>query len=95
ALVALAGPMANFLIAAGAVGVHSLLGLWTVLPGVANLAFFAVIALNLILAVFNLLPIVPLDGGRIAAGLLPRKIAYEYSKIEPYGFFAVMLLVMS
>jgi len=53
------------------------------------------IIINIVLASFNLLPIPPLDGGRIVIGLLPHKQAVSYSKIEPYGIFIVILLLMT
>lgn len=49
---------------------------------------------NLVMFAFNLFPIPPLDGGRIAVSLLPYKLAYKFAQIEPYGFFIVMALVM-
>ena len=81
--VALAGPAANiilaqFLLLAFRVSEFSIL-----LIGI----YF-----NLALAVFNLLPIPPLDGSRIVAGLLPKPLDREYLKIEPYGFLIVLLL---
>ena len=50
------------------------------------------ILINVILLVLNLLPLPPLDGGRIAVSLLPQRIAYRFAQIEPYGF--IILLVM-
>ncbi len=50
------------------------------------------IYINIFLAALNLTPIVPLDGGRVLAGLLPHKQARAYSKIEPYGIFIVYAL---
>jgi len=47
----------------------------------------------LTLAVFNLIPIPPLDGSKILAGLLPARQAYEFSKLEAYGPFVLILLV--
>ena len=51
------------------------------------------IVMNIYLAAFNLIPIVPLDGGRIVAGLLPRELEMKYNRIEPYGLFIVIALI--
>jgi Zn-dependent protease len=53
----------------------------------------ASIFINSALMVLNMIPVPPLDGGRVLVGLLPREAAYSYSKIEPYGIFIIMLLI--
>ncbi|MGW8273314.1 MAG: metalloprotease, partial [Thermodesulfovibrionales bacterium] len=50
------------------------------------------ITFNIFLAAFNLFPIPPLDGGRIAASLLPAKYSYHFDRLEPYGIFIVLIL---
>ena len=81
--VALAGPVANIIFAEFLVWVFHLTHFPILLLGVY---------INLLLAVFNLLPIPPLDGSRIFAGLLPRPWDRHYLKIEPYGFLIVLAL---
>jgi Zn-dependent protease len=51
--------------------------------------------INLVLAIFNFLPIPPLDGGRILAGLLPDRLAESYKQIERYGFIIILILAFS
>ncbi|MDC8444662.1 MAG: site-2 protease family protein [Nitrosomonas sp.] len=53
------------------------------------------IEINVILMVLNLLPLPPLDGGRMAVSLLPHRIAYPFSRIEPYGFMILLVLLIS
>jgi len=53
------------------------------------------IEINVILMVLNLLPLPPLDGGRMAISLLPHRIAYPFSRIEPYGFIILLGLLFS
>jgi Zn-dependent protease len=92
--VALAGPASNFVQAI----------LWaiayTLLVGAdLNERFFlemckAGMLVNLVMWAFNLFPLPPLDGGRILVGLLPRRQAHAVSRLEPWGFFIVMGLVL-
>ncbi|MBA3756202.1 MAG: site-2 protease family protein [Nitrosomonas sp.] len=53
------------------------------------------IEINVILMVLNLLPLPPLDGGRMAVSLLPHRLAYQFSRIEPYGFMILLALLFS
>jgi Zn-dependent protease len=53
------------------------------------------VQVNLMLMALNLLPIPPLDGGRIAVSLLPGPLAYRYARIEPYGFMIVIFLLVT
>jgi Zn-dependent protease len=92
--VAGAGPFANFIMALG----------WAFLlrgaisggalnsDGVYEMSR-AGVQVNLMLMALNLLPILPLDGGRIAVSLLPHSIATSYARMEPYGFMIVILLL--
>ena len=65
-------------------------------PGGFNYhVFVGVILMNVYLAAFNLLPVPPLDGSRIAAGILPRKLAEQYERLERYGFFLLILIFIT
>ncbi|MGZ8291237.1 MAG: site-2 protease family protein [Telluria sp.] len=92
--VAFAGPMANFIMAFG----WMLFALLLQVTGVSEAFPYKVaqagVFVNILMFVFNLLPIPPLDGGRIVTSLLPHKLSYQYSRIEPYGFFIVIGLLV-
>ena len=87
--VALAGPAANLLLA-------SILTVFFKLsaPEPQRLSVFLLLAVyfNLGLAVFNLIPVPPLDGSKIVAGILPNALAYRYLAVEPFGFIIILVL---
>jgi len=96
--VALAGPATNLLLAiASAVILMIAVNMpasmmWVVEP--LALMCQASIIINMVLCIFNLLPLPPLDGGRIAVGVLPGPLAWQLSRIEPYGMMIVIALLM-
>jgi len=93
AWVALAGPASNFFMALG----WMLGGIFLMVVGVSEPFLVqmtqAGILANLVMFALNLFPMLPLDGGRILASILPMKQSIQFSKIEPYGFFIVLGLM--
>ena len=103
--VALAGPLTNLTLAV--ISAMLAKGLWfmaNVLPAnqtlvsiliPANGMLIASVWINLVLCIFNFLPIPPLDGSKILVGMLPDRLAASYLKIERYGFILILLLAFS
>ena len=83
--VALAGPAVNIAIAVAA----------SFLLSFAPHFFSVMIMVNLMLAIFNLTPVPPLDGSRVVAGLLPNDLARKYLYLEPFGFIIVIILLQT
>ena len=96
-LVALAGPGMNLLLAVvAALFITALVAiapqgvLWAFVG--QNLLNF--MAINVFLAIFNLIPLPPFDGGHVVEGLLPRKLAVHYAKLRRYGFLLLIMLLL-
>jgi Zn-dependent protease len=95
-VVAAAGPAMNFLLAwLGALALHVVpwLGALPQGQGAVLLFLFYFMLANIVLGVFNLLPVPPLDGGRIVVGLLPQPLAQAWARLERVGLALVILLV--
>lgn len=88
--VGLAGPLSNLALAV----IFALLRIIVFFPFLRELCAYGV-WINVALAMFNLVPIPPLDGSRAMASLLPYKYAYHYIRLEKYGFIIVLLLFFS
>ena len=96
-LIAAAGPASNLVIAlVGAVLFH-LLGGFGSMAGRYSVADFLnrLVSLNVLLAVFNMLPVPMLDGGNVLAGLLKGRVAQLYDSLRPYGFMILYVLLLT
>ena len=95
--VAAAGPLANLFMAVmwafalkfAVIAPHNTFSLPLALMARAG------ITINVVLMLLNLLPILPLDGGRIVVSMLPNRLAYSFSRLEPYGFPILLLLLFT
>ena len=101
--VSVAGPLTNLLLAIlSAVLIRIIVPLTEPLPDSSSLQLFLEpvllmlsfsVYINLLLSLFNLMPLPPLDGGRVLMGLLPDRLATKLSRIEPYGMIIIIVLV--
>jgi len=99
ALVAVAGPSANLLMAIGwaivmKIGLLFLPGSGYVAIPLVYISFMGIL-INCVLMIFNLLPLPPLDGGRIMISLLPGPLSWKYSQLEPYGLYILLFLIIT
>jgi Zn-dependent protease len=92
AMVAAGGPIANVLVAVAAAVVYRVLEIGGVTGLVENVAFF-IVFYNLLLAIFNLLPIPPLDGYNVLLAFVPPRTAFTIQRYAPYGVIVLLLLV--
>ena len=93
AWVALSGPAANFVMALMWYVIAIFLQYFSVQEDFPHLVAKAGVQTNLWLMAFNLLPIPSMDGGRVVFSLLPHKAAFQYARLEPYGFIILLALI--
>jgi Zn-dependent protease len=94
AWVALAGPASNFVMAFGWMVLGILLVMFGVSEQFPHKVAHAGLVANLLFFALNMLPIPPLDGGRIMTSMLPPRYAFKFARIEPYGFFILIGLML-
>jgi Zn-dependent protease len=100
-IVAAAGPVSNLILALFAAVVLAIVPVSPQTLGESNVSvpiaklLVALVNLNVLLALFNMLPIPPLDGGNVLAGLLPANLAEVFNKMRPYGFLLLYALILS
>lgn len=99
AIVALAGPLTNIILAITASLLIKILPFFTIIPFEIASVIYSILLMiaeiNLLLAIFNLIPIPPLDGSKVASLLLPKTIANLYLSLGSIGFFVIFFLLLS
>jgi Zn-dependent protease len=96
ALVALAGPVSNVILAVGLTllfGVLSLAGFFG--SELLEITLIRAVSLNMLLAVFNMIPVPPLDGGNVLSGVVPEAAARGIDRLRPYGFLIIYALLLT
>jgi Zn-dependent protease len=94
-LTAIAGPISNLIQVVFLVSIFKLMPFLFMEGNPLGRLLIIFLELNVLLGVFNLLPIPPLDGSHVLEGLLPEALAEQYDKIRPYGFFILLALLFT
>lgn len=95
ALVAIAGPISNLILAIGAALLFEVYISRGPEPGVLARPLLTAVIMNVMLAVFNLIPVPPLDGGNVLMGLVPYSVARSINWLRPYGFLIIYGLMLT
>jgi len=104
ALISLAGPASNFIMAAALTILIKIIGLivsshdaYDIAPMLSLISriIYSVILYNLVLGIFNLIPVEPLDGFKIVNGILPPRLAVQWIQLAPYGLYILILLMVT
>ena len=93
---ALAGPVSNIILAVGAAIIMKALEMADLLPlSMGTMMLARAVSLNVLLAVFNMLPVPPLDGGNVIMGIVPEGAARAIDRLRPYGIIILYALIFT